>query len=70
MSMTNQTIQHDDAAELAEDLQIYPGIRSYVTTEAEFRAAVQAGIDSYAVGPNRDLETVAAEIRREILASP
>ena len=49
-----------------EDGRIYPGIRSFVLSDAEFREAVQAGIESAKSGPNRDLDVVAAEIRRSL----
>jgi hypothetical protein len=38
-----------------------------VISDAEFRAAVQRGIDSAKAGPNRDFSTIDAEIRRSLL---
>jgi predicted transcriptional regulator len=52
-------------AEIAEQT-IRPRIRSYVKDDAAFRAAVQAGIRSYEAGPNRDLDSVIADIRSEL----
>jgi hypothetical protein len=65
--MTDRVIHHDGEAEQSEDRQIHPGIRSYVISDAEFRAAVQRGIDSAKAGPNRDFSTIDAEIRRSLL---
>ena len=64
-SWLSEAIHNDDQA---EDRQMHLGCRSHVRTDAEFRAAVQVGIDSASIGPNRALEIVAAEIRRSLIA--
>ena len=65
--MSTQAI-HDDEVELAEDAQMHPRMRSYVTTDAEFRAHVQRGLASGEIGPNRDFATIDTEIRKSLLA--
>jgi len=59
---------HDHTVEQAEDRQIHPSIRSYVTTDADFRAHVQRGISSAKAGSNRDFTAIDAEILRSLLA--
>ena len=61
-----EAIKHD---ERAEDGQVHSRMRSYVTTEAEYRAHVQRGRASGQTGPNRDFETVDAEIRLSLQAA-
>jgi hypothetical protein len=68
MPMADDVI-HDGEVEQAEDNQLHPGIRSYVTTDAEFLMHVQRGIASAKTGPNRDFTAIDTEILRSLLAS-
>ena len=65
--MDQPAIRQDDKAVQGN---VHSGIRSYVTTDAEFRAAAEAGIASYDAGETFELDGVVAEIRRSILNAP
>jgi len=62
--MKEQATQSD---EQDGDDAIHPDIPSYVTTDAEFQALVQEGLESARRGPNRELAVVDAEIRKHLL---
>jgi hypothetical protein len=65
--MSNQTL-HADEIEQLENMQVHPRVRSYVTTDAEFRAHVQRGFAAGEAGPNRDFAVIDAEISRSLQA--
>jgi predicted transcriptional regulator len=60
--MAIQTIHADEAA----DEQIYPDLPCFVSNDAEFRAAVRAGIAEIRAGQTIPLEQVEAELREII----
>jgi hypothetical protein len=58
--MISQANHHDEQTAVG---QIRPDLPCCVANDAEFRAAVRAGIASFEVGPTYDLATVEAELR-------
>ena len=64
--MGSKAIDRDHSA--AEE-QIYPDLSSFVSDNAEFRLAVQAGVTSFDAGPTYDAVTVEAELR-DIIQNP
>ena len=62
--MTEPAIRRGDQA---EEGAIHTHVRSYVRTDAEFRAAVAAGIASYDAGEPVELDSVIEDIHRYIL---
>jgi predicted transcriptional regulator len=66
--MSGMTAPDEHDGDWTSSIGLNLGLRSYVADDAEFRAAVEAGIASFETGKSKDGDEVEAELLRRLRA--